>query len=193
MLNYLGRIIEKKPWFVVFIVIIITIGFAIFIPSLEFKTEFKDFAPDNELVKANNRISKYFGMDQQVVFLFIEKQQAKSTITPEAIRDQYIIQKELEKNPGVSGIFSVTTFLDIVCQMEFNKTIENCTDVEIETALHDLLNESKQGEIKIFNTDDPNEPIDYNLFPRLSKEKQLIALILKIVISLKIIIQLHLL
>ena len=131
MLNYLGRAIEKKPWSVIFIVIIITIGFAIFIPSLEFKTEFKDFAPDNELVKANNRISEYFGMDQQVLLLYVEKQQVDSTITPQALRDQYKIQKEIEKLPGVNSTVAITTFVDTVCQMEFSKSLENFTYKEI--------------------------------------------------------------
>jgi len=172
MLNYLGRVIEKKPWFVVFIVIIITIGFAIFIPSLEFKTEFKDFAPDNELVKANNRISEYFGMmSQQVLLLLVEKQQVDSTITPQALRDQYKIQKEIEKLPGVNSTVAITTFVDTVCQMEFSKSLENCTDKEINIALNDLLNNSTQLETNILNTADPNEPVDYNLHPRISKGK----------------------
>lgn len=172
MLNYLGRVIEKKPWFVVFIVIIITIGFAIFIPSLEFKTEFKDFAPDNELVKANNRISEYFGMmSQQVLLLLAEKQQVDSTITPQALRDQYKIQKEIEKLPGVNSTVAITTFVDTVCQMEFSKSLENCTDKEINIALNDLLNNSTQLETNILNTADPNEPVDYNLHPRISKGK----------------------
>jgi len=161
MLGFLGRIIEKRPWFVVLLIFLVTIGFAIFIPSLEFKTNFEDFSPDNELVKANNRISDYFGMSQQVVFLFIERQQAQSTITPQALKDQYKIQKELEKIPEITGSFSITTFLDTVCQMEFNKTLENCTDEEIEIALGDLLNDPEKGEIKILDTDDSNEPVDY--------------------------------
>lgn len=161
MLEYLGRIIEKRPWFVVLLIVLITIGFSLFIPSLEFKTNFEDFAPDNELVKANNRISDYFGMSQQVIFLYVEKQQAHSTITPQALRDQYKIQNELEKIPEINSSFSLTTFLETVCQMEFNKTLENCTDAELDTALNDLLNEPGKEEIKILNTDDPNEPVDY--------------------------------
>ena len=45
MLTKLGRFIEKKPWIVVAVVILITIGFAMFLPSLEFKTDFSDFMP----------------------------------------------------------------------------------------------------------------------------------------------------
>jgi len=71
MLDQLGRIIEKRPWLVIFIIVLITIGFSLFIPSLEFKINFEDFVPDNEQVKANSRISEYFWMSQQTVILFI--------------------------------------------------------------------------------------------------------------------------
>ncbi len=172
MLKQLGRIIEKKPWLVVILILIITIGFASLIPRLEFKTNFEDFAPDNELVKANGRISEYFGMNQQVMFVLVEKQQTESTITPEALRDQYKIQKEIEKISGVNGSVSITMFVDTICKMEFNKTLENCTDVEINTALNDLLNEPIQEEIKILSTDDPNEPTDYKR-SRISKGKSI--------------------
>ncbi|MCX6663111.1 MAG: efflux RND transporter permease subunit [Euryarchaeota archaeon] len=171
MLDQLGRIIEKRPWLVVLLIILVTIGFATFIPSLEFETNFENFTPDNELVKANNRISEYFGMSQQVLLLLVEKQQVDSTITPQALRDQYKIQKEIEKLPGVNSTVSITTFVDTVCQMEFYKSLENCTDNEIDIALNDLLNESTQLETNILNTDDPNEPADYNLHPHISKGK----------------------
>jgi hydrophobe/amphiphile efflux-3 (HAE3) family protein len=171
MLDQLGRIIEKRPWLVVLLVTLVTIGFAIFIPGLEYQTNFEDFSPDNELVKANNRISDYFGTSPQVLLLYVEKQQAESTITPQALRDQYKIQKEIEKLPGVNSTVSITTFVDTVCQMEFYKSLENCTDKEIDIALNDLLHESPPLETNILNTADPNEPVDYNLHPRISKGK----------------------
>ncbi|MCX6664713.1 MAG: efflux RND transporter permease subunit [Euryarchaeota archaeon] len=171
MLSTLGSIIQKKPWLVVTLVIIVTIGFSIFIPGLQFKTNFENFAPDNELVKANNRISDYFGMSKQVLLAFVEKQQEDSTITPQALRDQYKIQKEIEKLPGVNSTVAITTFVDTVCQMEFYKSLENCTDNQIEIALNDLLNESTQLETNILNTADPNEPVDYNIHPHISKGK----------------------
>ncbi|MCJ7571263.1 MAG: efflux RND transporter permease subunit, partial [Candidatus Thermoplasmatota archaeon] len=171
MLKQLGRIIEKRPWFVVLLVILVTIGFAIFIPGLNFETNFENFTPDNELIKAKNRISDYFGTSPQVLLLFVEKQQVDSTITPQALRDQYKIQKEIEKLPEVSSTISIATFVDTVCQMEFSKSLENCTDKQIDIAINDLLNESTQLETKILNTTDPNEPVDYNLHPRISKGK----------------------
>ena len=161
ILDQLGRIIEKRPWLVVGIILLITIGFSLFIPSLTFKTNFEDFAPDNEQVKANNRIADYFGMSAQTIILYIQKEQANSVIDVQALRDQYNLQKELAKMPEVNGTISIITFLDPVCQMEFNKTVENCSDEQLKTAINDLLNEPPSGEMTLFKTDDPNEPIDY--------------------------------
>ncbi len=161
MLEQLGKIIEKKPWFVVSIILIITIGFSLFIPSLKFNTNFEDFAPDNEQVKANNRIADYFGMSSQSIILYIQKEQADSIISAQALRDQYKLQKELTAMFEVKGTISIFTFLDPVCQMEFNKTIENCSDEQLNTAVSDLLNEPASGNMTIFQPDDPNEPVDY--------------------------------
>ena len=161
ILDQLGRIIEKRPWLVVGIILLITIGFSLFIPSLTFKTNFEDFAPDNEQVRANDRIADYFGMSAQTIILYIEKEQANSIIDVQALRDQYNLQKELTQMPEVNDTISIFTFLEPVCQMEFNKTPENCSDEQLKTAINDLLNEQPSGEMTLFNTDDPNEPIDY--------------------------------
>jgi predicted RND superfamily exporter protein len=169
MLDQLGRIIEKRPWLVVGIILLITIGFSLFIPSLTFKTNFEDFAPDNEQVRANDRIAEYFGISSQTIILYIEKDQANSVIDVQALRDQYKLQKELTKMPEVNSTISIFTFLDPVCQMEFNKTVENCSYEQLKTAINDLLNEQPSGEMTLFDSDDANEPIDYqNSFLRSS-------------------------
>ncbi|RLI66218.1 MAG: hypothetical protein DRO67_01465 [Candidatus Asgardarchaeum californiense] len=161
MLTRLGKIIEKKPWVVVVLVLIITVIFSLFIPALQFKTDFSEFAPDDETVRANTRILDYFGMNQQVMLLLAEKQHSDSTISPQALREMYFIQKELDKNPDVISTVSITTFVDAVCQIEFGKTLDNCTDEQIQTALQDMLSEQKTEEIQILSTDDPNEQVDY--------------------------------
>jgi predicted RND superfamily exporter protein len=169
MFTRLGNLIEKKPWLIVTIIILITIGFSIFIPSLEFKTDFKDFAPDNALVKANNRVSEYFGSTQQAMFLLVETKQAESTITPKGLREQYAVVKKLQENPEVNGSISIITLLNTVCQLEYNKAFENCSDVQIETALNDLLQEHNT-EVQVFNSDDPNEETENIQYPPFSQE-----------------------
>ena len=77
MLTVLGRFIEKKPWFVVIIIILITAGFATVLPALEFKTDYRDFMPDDEIFLANSRVFDYFGTSQLPLFLLVEKQRAE--------------------------------------------------------------------------------------------------------------------
>jgi predicted RND superfamily exporter protein len=161
ILDQLGRTVEKRPWFVVGIILLITIVFSLFIPTLTFKTNFEDFAPDNEQVKANNRIADYFGRSTQTIILYIDKEQANSVLSVQALRDQYTLQQELTKMSEVNSTISIFTFLDPVCQMEFYNTVENCSDEQLKTAISDLLNEPASGNMTLFQTDDPNEPIDY--------------------------------
>lgn len=161
MLDTLGRFIEKRPWFVVIIIVMITIGFSLFIPTLTFKTNFEDFAPDSEEVQANRRVSNDFGMSAQTLILYIDKEQADSVLDVQALRDQYRLQKELTTIPEVISTISIFTFLDPICQMEFYSTVDNCSDEQLRIALRDLLSEPASGTLTVFQTDDPNEPIDY--------------------------------
>lgn len=169
MLTKLGGIIEKKPWLVVSLVVLITIGFSLLLPALEFKTDFSDFMPDDEIGLANNQVQDYFGGSQLPMFVLVEKKSVNNVISPQSIRDIHAIEQELNNHPKVDGIISITTFLNPICMIEFGKTIDNCTDEQIQIALNDMLMGAQSGEIQIFPSNDPNEPIDYKRFPRLSK------------------------
>ena len=165
----LGKLIQKHPWLVVLSILAITIGFSLFIPSLEFKTDFEDFTPEDPLVQANTRIQEYFGENQQLIFLLLEKEDTESVITIDAIRAMWSLNKKLEELPDVNGSFSLVTFLDIICLIEFGTSLDNCTDGQISMALHDLLTTQEEGPIALFPENDPNEKFDYTRFPRFSK------------------------
>ncbi|MEM4259083.1 MAG: efflux RND transporter permease subunit [Candidatus Thermoplasmatota archaeon] len=156
MLDALGKIIEKKPWLVITLTIIITLVFASFIPSLEFKTNFKDFAPDNEYVRANNRISEYFGMNKQILFLIVEKQQTESILSSQALRDQYVLMQKLKLSPYINSSIGIPFFIDTICQMEFNTTLENCSDSQIQTAVFDLFQKYSNREYQLFESHEQN-------------------------------------
>jgi len=180
MLKQLGNIIEKRPWLVIGIVLIITIGFSTLMPSLEMKTDFSDFTPDEEVVRASNRLSEYFGETQQVLFLYVQKEEAESVITPQALREQYYIQQELLKNPEVENVFGIPYLVDQVCLIEFGQSFENCTDEQISTVIKDILEEKgTTGRMKIFTYDDPNEEIDYKRYPKLSIGRSIDAIDIK--------------
>ena len=164
MLQFLGKQIRDHPWLVVGIIITITIGFSLFIPGIEFKTDFDDFTPDDELVKANERITDYFSGNQPIMFLRASAKESSSVITTQAIRDIYDIQQELTNLPSVNSSFSFITLLDIICQIEFGRSINNCSDEQLQIALEDLLRTPDNTDVELLSRNDPNEEIDYKRF-----------------------------
>ncbi len=169
MFKRLGNIIEKRPLLVISIVLLITIGFGIIIPGLEFKTDFKDFMPDEEIVEAYWKIADTFGQSQQIMFLYLQKDRSESVISAEALREQLYMEKELKKLPEIDETLSITTIIDQFCLLEFGETIENCSDKQIETVIQDILQDEVTTSIKVFDSDDPNEKVDYNRYPRISR------------------------
>ena len=168
MLRQWGTFIEKHPWIVVTTVLIITIGFSTLLPNIQFKTDFSDFSPEDELVRANNRVMRNFGLFKQLVLIVVDAEQAESTITPEALREQQAIQQALLTLSEVNSTISITTFIDAICQIEFGLTFDNCTNKQIQTALNDLLSTPSYDTLTLLDTDDPNEPVEYQKFPYIS-------------------------
>lgn len=177
MFKHLAKLIEKHPWFIVITILVITIGFSSLLPSLEMKTDIKDFMPDDETVKANMRILDYFGGAQPTMFLYIKVKQVESVMTAEALREMYYIQKNLESMPEVNGSVSILTFVDQLCWMEYGTGFENCTDQQIDVVIGDLLSDQADN-ITILKSDDPDRSMDYD-HPILSKVKHISSMDLK--------------
>ncbi len=179
MLERYGRLIERKPWFVIGIVLMVTIGFSALIPYLEMETSTEDFMPDNEVVTASQKISEYFGQTGEMLMALVEKENAQNILIPTALKEQYHLVKNIEKYEEVDYIVSIATFIDTICQLEFGKTLINCSDEQIQTALNDLILETQNDEIQMLNTPDPNENPDYNPYPRLSKGENIDSIDIK--------------
>ena len=173
MFRQLGRLIDKRPWLVISIVLLITIGFATLIPGLEFKTDFQEFMPEDEVVQANMDILEKFGQSQAVMLLYIETQQATNILSPESLKEINYIEKELLKIPEVESSLSLNTLIEQVCFLEYGEEFQNCSDEQIRTIINDILNDNVANEIKILKTDDSNEAVDYNRYPRISKGKSI--------------------
>ncbi|MFO8077900.1 MAG: efflux RND transporter permease subunit, partial [Thermoplasmatota archaeon] len=161
MLPLLARFIQHHPWMVVIIVILITLGFSLFIPSLDFKTDFNEFTPDDEIVRANNRVLDYFGENQQLVFLLFQADQANSMLSTEAIKTTHQLQNTLTDLPSVNSSFSLVTFLDLICLIEFGQSLDDCSDEQIQIAVSDLLSDPAEMLQSVFAEIDANEPGEY--------------------------------
>ena len=173
MQKYLGNAIEKHPLVVIMIVLIITIGFSLFIPSIEFKTDFDSFSPDDEIVRANTKIQEYFGENQQYIFVQAIKEKSPHVLSADAIREIYTLQTKLDKHPQVSESYSIVTFIEMICLLEFGQTLMDCSDSQIETAIHDLLVSVDQETLTLFDSNDPNEEVDFKRYSRISKGKSI--------------------
>ncbi|UCD13279.1 MAG: MMPL family transporter, partial [Thermoplasmatales archaeon] len=157
MLTRLGKTVEKRPWLIIGIVFMITIGFGSLLPALEMETSTEDFMPDDEIVNANQRISEYFGQSGEMLMVFVEKQNAQHVVTPQALKEAYYVSNELQQIDEITSVMSVAGFVDTICSLEYSKSIENCTDIQIENAIQDLLNNENTKILKILDEDDPNE------------------------------------
>ena len=170
MLDTLGRIIEKKPWQVIGFLVVITIFFGSFLPSLEMQTSMDDFLPQDDVVQAQDRINKLFGEPSDMILIHAATQQAHSILDPDALREQYHLSHLFDEFPETMGTISVAGFVDTLCWLEFNQSLLDCTDEEIQMTLSDLLI-TPPSSLQVLDTDDPNEPLDYYPFPRLRKGK----------------------
>ncbi len=169
MLDKIGTQIEKHPFLIIIFTIILTIAFAINIPSMNMNTSTEDFMPDSEIANANSRISDYFGKNQDVVMILTEHKSNENLLTPKSIRNLHSISQKLSENEDIETVMSFTNFIEMICGMEYNNSIENSTDAQIQTVLNDILNDPDFEEQPLLATDDPNEEYEYNRFPRLSK------------------------
>ncbi len=137
MLSELASFIERKPKVVVAIIIFITLIFASFIPSLKMGTSTKDFVPDNEMVRASDRINEYFGEDEEPVMIILY---GKDVVSADSIKAEYNIGKKLKEISGTEGVVGVANFVSAICGMEYQKDMEECSDDEIRNAYNDLMN-----------------------------------------------------
>ena len=179
MLKRLGKTVEKRPWLIIGIVLMITVGFGSLLPALKMETATEDFMPDDKIVNANNRVSEYFGQSVEMLMVFVDKLNAKNVVTPQALREEYQVLKDLEELDEVNGSMSVAGFVDMICQFEFGDNLLNCTDEQITIAYDDLMSNINFDEIKMMKIDDPNEKIDFTPNPKLSNGENIDSLDIK--------------
>ena len=157
MLAEIGNIVEKYPWVITTVILLITIGFSSMIPMLEMGTSLEDFLPDTEVVHANKRVSQYFGENQEVLLIKVNKEKSTDSISPQALREEYKVSRIIGEINHVEGVVGVSGFIDMICNMEFGKNLENCSDREIISAYNDIMTNQTHENIKMLQNNDPND------------------------------------
>lgn len=171
MLDKIGTQVEKHPYLIITFTILITIAFAINIPGINMSTSTEDFMPDSEIANANSRVSDYFGKNQDVVMILTEQKSNENILTPDAIRNLHSLSTQLAENKDIETVMSFTNFIEMICGIEYNTTIENSTNDQIQSVLTDILNDVSYEKQSLLDEQDPNEEYDYKRFPRLSRGK----------------------
>ncbi len=174
MLEKIGKLISKKPTFFIILIALITVSFGALIPSLKIGTSVKDFLPNIEEVRANERVAEYFGKDYEPVMVYIE---GSDVTSPKALKKQYEIFEHLEKKEGVEEIIGIAFFVNDICKIEYGKSILNCTDKEIENAFHDLVAKENESHGEDGNEREVPDYLDIKSFKVEEDEKNLTAII----------------
>jgi len=117
MFRWLGRMITRFAAGIVIVILIISMLFALMIPEIEFKTNLNKFLPDNELVRANDRVSDYFGDDSVVHIIHVsEDNSAHDVLTPDALREQYDIYQRCKRRANILDATSIVTLFDTISE-----------------------------------------------------------------------------
>lgn len=142
MLGLFSRIVEKRPIECIVVVLIITALFATALPNISFKTDVTKFLPDNELVRANDRITEHFGEDFYPHIIYAKAANPEQNVlTPRAIREEYFLIQEARALENVDGTLSLADALNEISRYRLNQS-----SGEVEYKTWYSLNQTYQGE-----------------------------------------------
>jgi predicted RND superfamily exporter protein len=116
MLDRVKHIIETKHQLVLFIIISFTLLFAMFVPSVEFRTEIEEFYPENDAVKADRTIEDHFGHDPLLQYIYVSPggddpdQPDGTVLSLPALQEEYNITRTIRSIEGVVGTISVAEY-----------------------------------------------------------------------------------
>ena len=133
MLERLKKIIETKHQQVLFIIIVFTLLFSLFIPAVEFRTKIEDFYPENDAVKADRTIEAYFGKDPLLQYIYvtpigIDPEQPNGTVLSlAALQEEYNITQTIRELDGVIGTISVAEYFHSFLSLSENFSKDDTT------------------------------------------------------------------
>ncbi|MBU3901947.1 MAG: hypothetical protein KKE04_01105, partial [Candidatus Thermoplasmatota archaeon] len=66
MFEKIGLVMVKRSLPILTVVVLITIFFSLFIPSVQFDSNIAHFVPENDVMKAQEKVNNYFGAGYSV-------------------------------------------------------------------------------------------------------------------------------
>jgi predicted RND superfamily exporter protein len=118
MFRWVGKVITRYAPVVIIVLLIISMVFALLIPKVEFKTNLNKFLPDNELVRANERVNDFFGDENIVHLIYVEEDNsAHDLLTPSALREQYDIYQTISNMDDIVTVIGLGSIFDELFSM----------------------------------------------------------------------------
>lgn len=135
MLERLASTVQTYAVHIVVIIVVITILFSGTLPSVKVATNWDEFYPDNEIVDDFNRINNDFGRASKLHYIYVENKTGGDVLSPEALREQYIMTEVVNTTRGVEDVVSIAEFINLGCLFitDNSRDILNATDDEIES------------------------------------------------------------
>ena len=132
MLKRLASAVQTYAVYIVVIVVVITIFFSGYLPSVKVATNWDEFYPDNEIVDDFNRVNDEFGRASKFHYIYVENITGGDVLSPQALREQFILTEVVNGTRGVEDVVSIAGFINQGCHYFYSKDILNSTDNEIE-------------------------------------------------------------
>ncbi len=113
MFNWVGRVITRYAPIIIIVLLIISMVFALLVPEVKFKTNLNKFLPDNDLVRANDRVNDYFGDEHVVHLIYVEKEKSvQDLLTPTSLQEQYSIFQICKDKDNVENVICIVSILN---------------------------------------------------------------------------------
>lgn len=155
MLERLAGWVQTYAVQIVVAVIVITILFCGFLPSIKILTNWEKFYPDNEVSRDLDLINNNFGKSSKYHYIYVENEDRGDILAPRSLREQYNLTYEVENNvTGVEDVVSIAEVINDGYQFIFNQTenIVNASDADIEgvkSIAVSIFQGNYQGELPI--------------------------------------------
>jgi predicted RND superfamily exporter protein len=113
MLSRFSGFVQSKSVYVVVAVVIVTIIFAGFLPSIEVLTNWDEFTPDNQVSQDLSYVNNNFGRASKLHYIYVEASDGDDVLSPGALREQYNITLAAQNVLGVEDVLSVAEFINL--------------------------------------------------------------------------------
>jgi len=110
MFEKLSGVIVKKPLSILTFTVLITIFFSVFIPSVQFDSNLGHFVPENDAMKAQEKVNNYFGEGYSAHMIYTS---SDNVLDAKSLREEYAVIENASSVGGVEEVISFAGIMDL--------------------------------------------------------------------------------